>query len=110
MTKRKRGTRKHGKREADIRYRKYWRDNERFADLFNTVAFQGEAKINPEDLREVDTNVSALIQVAELERSIERTRDVMKMCNGTKYLLLGVENQKCYLLWRRTMGWTAYLK
>ncbi len=94
LTKRKRVTRKHGKREADIRYRKYWRDNERFADLFNTVAFQGEVKINPEDLREVDTNVSALIQVAELERSIERTRDVMKISNGMKYLLLGVENQQ----------------
>ncbi len=81
------------KKAADIRYREYWRDNERFADLFNTVVFAGETVIYPDKLSEMDTRVSRLIPEMDFERGIERTRDVMKSYKGTKYLLLGVENQ-----------------
>ncbi len=80
-------------KEADIRYREYWRDNERFADLFNTVVYGGEHRIQSEELQEADTQASRLVPIPELERSIERTRDVMKVSKGARYLLLGVENQ-----------------
>ncbi len=78
---------------ADIRYREYWRDNERFADLFNTVAFGGNTVVNPDELQELDTRVSRLISDSDSEHKIERTRDIMKVSHGAKYLLLGVENQ-----------------
>ncbi len=86
-------SKKEPKKNADIRYREYWRDNERFADLFNTVVFGGEPVLNPSELKESDTRVSRLIPMPEFERGIERTRDIMKSHNGTKYLLLGVESQ-----------------
>ena len=35
------------KLKPDIILKNYWSDNERFADLFNAVLFQGEQVIRP---------------------------------------------------------------
>ena len=40
----------------------FWRNNERFADLFNAVVFNGSQVINPDELTEMDTDVSGIIQ------------------------------------------------
>ena len=36
--------------KPDIILKNYWRDNERFADLFNAVLFGGEQEIQPDEL------------------------------------------------------------
>ena len=39
-----------------------WKNNERFADIFNAYLFQGEQIIKSEDLTEADTDISSLIK------------------------------------------------
>ena len=36
--------------KADVILKDFWRQNERFADLFNAVIFRGKQIIKPEDL------------------------------------------------------------
>lgn len=46
----------------DTILKNFWKDNERFADLFNTCCFNGASILNPDDLTEVDTDVSSLLK------------------------------------------------
>ena len=48
--------------KADAGTKKFWRDNERFADLFNAVIFNGESVIHPEDLTEMNTEASMALK------------------------------------------------
>ena len=52
-----------GYRRRDAVLKEFWRVNERFADLFNTVLFGGEEIICPCDLQEMDTDVSGVIEM-----------------------------------------------
>lgn len=45
-------------RRPDVIFKNFWRKNDRFASLFNTVAFGGRNMILPEELMELDTDVS----------------------------------------------------
>ena len=45
--------------KPDTILKDFWRNNQRFADLFNTVLFEGNTILKPNDLREVDTDVSS---------------------------------------------------
>lgn len=56
----------------------FWRQNERFADLFNAVVFQGKEVLKPEALQEMDTDISGIIRFKDYEESLVRTRDVVK--------------------------------
>jgi hypothetical protein len=38
------------KAKPDTEMKKFWRDNEHFADLFNAYFFNGEKVIKPEEL------------------------------------------------------------
>ena len=49
---------KNPKIKPDIIFKEFWRQNDRFASLFNTVVFEGEEVIKPEELSELDTDVS----------------------------------------------------
>lgn len=81
--------------KADIVLKDFWRRNDRFADLFNAVVFQGEQVIKPEDLTELDTDVSGVIQFKDYQESLGRTRDVVKkMAYGVEFAVLGIELQQ----------------
>ena len=83
------------KGSADVRLREFFRDNERFADVFNSFLFQGTNRIAPEELQEMDTNVSASILSRELQEVLKRTRDIVKFdSHGTCYRILGIEHQQ----------------
>lgn len=56
----------------------FWNDNERFADLFNQVFFQGETVIAPDKLSDKDTEESTVILEKERITAISRARDVIK--------------------------------
>ena len=62
----------------DVQIQAFFRDNERFADLFNSCLFKGERFVRPEQLRELDTNVSASILSEKFQATLKRTRDVVK--------------------------------
>ena len=40
--------------KSDVIFKEFWRNNERFADLFNAVVFGGREVIKPEILQEID--------------------------------------------------------
>lgn len=74
--------------------KEFWRDAERFADVFNAYFFQGEEIVHAEELQELDTDVSGTIQIKEQKQTIERVRDVIKKtANGAEFVLLGIESQ-----------------
>ena len=64
--------------KADVILKDFWRQNERFADLFNAVIFHGKQVIKSKDLTERDTDVSGIIQFKDYQKTLERTSDVVK--------------------------------
>ena len=48
--------------KPDTILKTFWKNNQRFADLFNTVLFEGNPVLKPNDLQEVDTDVSSIIK------------------------------------------------
>lgn len=53
---------KQNKIKPDTILKNFWRDNHHFADLFNAALFDGEQVLNPDDLLEVDTDVSSFLK------------------------------------------------
>ena len=81
--------------KPDVIFKNFWRDNGHFASLFNTVVFGGKTVIQPEALKELDTDVSNFIKFGKYEDSLTRTRDVVKKAaNDTDFVILGIENQR----------------
>ena len=80
--------------KPDTILKNFWKDNERFADLFNTALFGGERVINPNDLSEVDTDVSSLIKFNGHAETIQKVLDVVKKtAYGVDFVIWGLENQ-----------------
>ena len=55
-------TAKLNKIKQDTILKNFWKNNDRFADLFNTFLFNGEEILKPDDLTEVDTDVSSMLK------------------------------------------------
>lgn len=51
-----------GNVKPDVVLKDFWRENHRFADLFNGVCFHGKEILQPDSLEELDTEVSGIIQ------------------------------------------------
>lgn len=99
----------------DIVLKEFWRSNDRFADLFNAVIFEGQEILRAEDMQEMDTDVSGVIRFSGYEESLMRIRDVVKKyAFGIEFAILGIENQQKihYAMPLRTMVYDAcgYLK
>lgn len=45
--------------KTDTILKNFWRDNTRFADLFNAVLFDGNSVIKPDELEEADMEISS---------------------------------------------------
>ena len=91
----------------------YWRQNETFADLFNAYLYNGEQVIKSEELEELDTDASDVVEIGEVKESIRGARDVIKIAkkyNGVEYVLLAIENQEGihYAMPIRVMGYDHY--
>lgn len=73
----------------------FWRDNQRFADLFNAVLFQGKEVLIPDSLEEQDTEVSGIIEMKDYKETLSRTRDVVKkMADGVEFVIFAAKNQQ----------------
>ncbi|HBD65817.1 MAG TPA: hypothetical protein DC028_02155 [Eubacterium sp.] len=79
----------------DVIVKEFWRDNDRFADLFNAVLFKGKCVVKADELQEMDTDVSGTIKVKDYKETLKRARDVVKKYyNGIEFNILGLEMQE----------------
>ena len=86
---------KNPKIKPDIIFKEFWRRNDRFASLFNTVVFEGEEVIKPEELSELDTDVSTMVEFNEYKETLSRARDIVKKAaHGVDFVIMGIENQR----------------
>ena len=95
--------------KKDVALREFWKNNDRFADLFNTVFFKGKKMLKPEELQDTDSNVSAVLSSKEASEAFVRYRDVVKYARGMQFAVFGIENQdkihyamplRCRIWWR----------
>lgn len=98
--------------KPDIVLKNYWNDKEQFADLFNAVLFEGKQVIKPEELEDVDTEASSVLEHREYAESIKASRDNIKVQKkssvyGVQFVLLGLEGQEHihYAMPMRVMGY-----
>ena len=77
----------------DIVEKRFWENNERFADLFNAFFFDGEPVIDPNLLQERNTDVAASIPLRNLYEHVKKYEDVSKIYQGAELSILGIENQ-----------------
>jgi hypothetical protein len=82
------------KTKPDAILKDYWRNNGRFADLFNQMFWGGEESLDPEKLSEKDTEESTVILNNEQLSTKSGRRDLIKQYeDGADLVLIGVENQ-----------------
>lgn len=105
--------------KPDIILKNYWRNNERFADLFNAVLFEGEPVIQPEELEDLDVESSTILEHRNYAEGIAALRDNIKVrkrstAHGIELVMLGNESQEHinYAMPMRVMGYdySAYKK
>lgn len=79
----------------DIPLKEFWKQNDHFADLFNTCMFNGKTVVDPRKLSDMNPDESVSILSAEFQATIKRARDVLKMSEtGECYRILGIEDQQ----------------
>jgi len=83
---------------ADIFLKDFWRNNDRFADLFNASLFHGRQIIKPDELEEQDTEASFILEHNNHSESHKGARDLLKIRKnssalGFEFAILGIENQ-----------------
>lgn len=98
--------------KPDIILKNYWNDKEQFADLFNAVLFHGKQVIQAEELEDIDTEESNILEHREYAESIKASRDIIKIekratVHGVQLVLFGLENQEHihYAMPMRIMGY-----
>lgn len=80
--------------KPDVILKNFWKNNERFADLFNAVLFHGEQLLNPSDLMEADTDISSIVTFKEHTETVQKILDVVKKtAYGIDFVIWGLENQ-----------------
>ena len=104
--------RKMQKLKPDTVLRNYWRNNERFADFFNVVLFDGKQLIKPEELEDRDTEESSILEHRKYAEAIQSSRDNIKIRKrstvyGVEFVMLGIEHQGHihYAMPMRIMGY-----
>ena len=87
-------TAKLNKIKQDTILKNFWKNNDRFADLFNTFLFNGKEILKPDDLTEVDTDVSSMLKFNGHAETVQKILDVVKKtAYGIDFMILGLENQ-----------------
>ena len=81
--------------KPDTVLKTFWKNNQRFADLFNTVLFDGNTILKPNDLKEADTDVSSIIKFNNHADTVQRILDVVrKTAYGVDFIIWSLENQE----------------
>ena len=98
--------------DKDLHKRNCLSDKERYADLINGLLLEGEQKVHPDDLSDLDSQVSGWSAwFSKHKKNYRRlARDlIMKTAVGVNFVVIGVENQEevHYLMPVRTMSYDA---
>lgn len=100
------------KLKPDTVLKNYWRSNERFADFFNAVLFEGKPLIRPEELEDADTDESSILEHRKYAETIRASRDNIKIRKksktyGIEFVMMGMEHQEHihYAMPIRVMGY-----
>lgn len=81
-------------RETDVIQKQYFENRERFADLLNTVIFDGEQVVRAENIQGEESSVNARITQKSKRMTVQKSRDlVRKNIWGMNFYLVGLENQ-----------------
>ena len=81
--------------KTDLILKNFWKNNDRFADLFNACLFGGKQILKPEDLTEVDPDFSSLVKLNTHAETLQKVLDVVKKtARGVDFVILGIENQQ----------------
>lgn len=98
--------------KPDTVLKNYWNNNEQFADLFNAVLFDGRQVITADELEDLDTENSSVLEHRNYSESIIASRDNIKARkiaskHGVELVLLGKEDQEHihYAMPMRIMGY-----
>lgn len=98
--------------KPDIIIKNYWHNDEQFADFFNAVLFDGQQIIKPDELEDLDTEQSSILEHRKYTESIGASRDNVKirkksMLYGVEFVILGMEGQEHihYAMPMRVMGY-----
>ena len=87
--------------KKDTILKDYWNNNDCFADLVNAYLYNGENIISPDELVEMDTDMSSIVEFGKILEGVKGARDVLKTYKYSKksnvaFVILGIENQ-CYI-------------
>lgn len=100
------------KLKADTVVKNYWRNNHQFADFFNAALFDGKQVIKADELEDLDTEESFVLENREYAESITASRDNVKVRKkaakyGVELVILGMEGQEHihYAMPMRVMGY-----
>ena len=100
------------KLKPDIVVKNYWRNNEQFADFFNAVLFDGKQIIKADELEDIDTEESSILEHKDYAESIGAARDNVKIRKkstiyNVELVILGMEGQERihYAMPMRVMGY-----
>ncbi len=100
------------KLKPDIVVKNYWRNNEQFADFFNAVLFDGKEIIKADELEDIDTEESSILEHKDYAESIGADRDNVKIRKkstiyNVELVILGMEGQERihYAMPMRVMGY-----
>lgn len=98
--------------KPDTVLKNYWNDNEHFADLFNAVLYNGKPVIKADELEDLDSENSSILEHKNYAESITASRDSIKARKiftryGLELVLLGREDQEHihYAMPMRNMGY-----
>ena len=100
------------KLKPDIVVKNYWSNNEQFADFFNAVLFDGKEIIKADELEDIDTEESSILEHKDYAESIGAARDNVKIRKkstiyNVELVILGMEGQERihYAMPMRVMGY-----
>lgn len=83
--------------KADTKTKEFWRNNEHFADLFNTVLFGGQQVLRAEELQEKDSDLSASVPARsrnDYVKMLAKASDVVKKQSfGVEFSIFTLQNQ-----------------
>ncbi len=98
--------------KPDIIIKNYWHNDQQFADFFNAVLFDGQQIIKPDELEDLDTEQSSILEHRKYAESIGASRDNVKirkksLLYGVEFVILGTEGQEHihYAMPMRVMGY-----
>ena len=81
--------------KPDVVLKKYWENKERFSDFFNAVLFDGKTVIRPEELEDLDTDESSILEHKNYAETLKASRRETLIILQMQLLLHGSRSSGC---------------